>query len=93
MNITAAFPVTREATKTHIEITHDLAKTGTKSCCVIAREMIAAGADPEQHIKFARRQTPVFAPRPLGWWSDRRAREADHNGSMRLEKISPRENL
>lgn len=93
MNITTAFPVCREATKTHVEITHDLANTGTKSCCVIAREMIKAGSDPEEKIEFIRGQTPVFAPRPLGWWSDRRVREADQNGPMRFEKISPRDNL
>ncbi len=88
MNITAAFPVIREATKTHVEITHDLANTGTKSCCLIARQMIAAGADPERDIEFTRGQTPVFDPRPLRWWADRRVREADQNGPMRFERVN-----
>lgn len=88
MNITAAFPVRREASKTRAEITHDLANTGTKSCCVIAREMIKAGSDPEEKIEFIRGQTSVFAPRPLGWWSDRRVREADQNGPMRFERVN-----
>lgn len=90
MNITAASPEPRAASNTYV---HNLANTGMKSCCVIAREMITAGADPEQHIEFTRGQTPVFAPRPLEWWANRRAREADHNGPMRLEKISPQDNL
>lgn len=87
-NMTSATkaPDPREATNTYV---HNLAQTGMKSCCVIAREMIKAGADPEQHIEFIRRNTPVFSPRPLKWWAERRVRESDHNGPIRFEKYTP----
>lgn len=88
MNATASVPDPREASNTHV---HDLAKTGTKSCCVIARAMIKAGADPEEHVEFIRGKTPVFAPRPLKWWAERQVREADQNGPMRIVKIAPQE--
>jgi hypothetical protein len=71
-------------------ITHDLSTTGTKSCCVIARDLIKAGEDPETLLEFIRRSpdgtTPVFLPMPLRWWSERRVREADNNGPMRFER-------
>lgn len=71
-------------------ITHDLNTTGTKSCTVICRELVKAGADPETTIEFVRASTPVFASRPVRWWAERRVREADSNGPMRFEMYRPR---
>lgn len=78
-------------------ITHDLATTGTKSCTVICRELVKAGADPETLIEFVRRSargaTPVFASKPLQWWSERRVREADNSGPMRFTTYRPGSDL
>lgn len=65
-------------------IKHDLAGSTGRGPTVLCRELIAAGADPEEHIEFYRRTIPVFAAAPIKWWAVRRVREADAGGPIRF---------
>lgn len=65
-------------------ILHDLAGSPGRGPTVLCRALIAAGADPEEHIEFTRGTTQVFAATPIRWWAARRVREADAGGPIRF---------
>lgn len=69
-------------------ISINLAETLGRGPTVICRDLIKAGTDPEELVKFTRGTTPVFAATPAQWWAARRVREADGKGPMRLELVA-----
>lgn len=67
-------------------ITFDLATTGGRGPMHLCRDLIEAGTNPSALVAFVRGTTPVFAPTPARWWAERRVREADQSGPIRITR-------